>query len=306
LLLGIAYHQLYNKNDFEQWWKIFQYNLHQANVCWLIVSVALMPFNWLLEALKWRLLLKLKVNISVWTAFRAVISGITFGLMTPARVGEYGGRVLFVEEKYRWRAVVATMVSGYSQLLTVVSVGILGMTWFIARFLHWDVLLQGSILALQLTTIVAAVIGYFNIELIRRIVRRIPMLYRQKPLLDGLRILKRYSPQDLSVALGLAFLRYFIFSAQYYFILRFFQLPIGFFQGMAGVATIFLIQTSIPLPPALGLVTRGGVALSVWSFFSANQIAILAAALTIWVINLLFPALLGLIAVFSVNIFKEK
>jgi uncharacterized membrane protein YbhN (UPF0104 family) len=306
LLLGIAYRQLFGKNDFNEWWSAFQYSLHQASVWWLVISVCLMPFNWLLEALKWRLLLKLKVNISVFTAFRAVISGITFGLMTPARVGEYGGRVLFVEAKHRWRAVVATMVSGYSQLITVISVGMLGMTWFIAHFLHWEAWLQRAIVSAQVFLIAFALFGYFNIEFVRRIVRKIPILNRQKPLLNGLRILKRYHPKDLSTALALAFLRYFVFSAQYYFILRFFQLPIGFFEGMAGVATIFLIQTSIPLPPAIGLLTRSGVALSVWSFFSSNHLAILAAALTVWVINLLFPALLGLSAVFGVTIFKEK
>ena len=53
----------------------------------------MMFLNWLVEALKWRYMISKIENISIMTAYRAVLTGITVSTFTPNRIGEYGGRV---------------------------------------------------------------------------------------------------------------------------------------------------------------------------------------------------------------------
>ena len=75
--------------------------------------------------------------------------------------------------------------------------------------------------------------------------------------------------------------------------------------GYAGIATIYLLQTIVPLPAIAGLLVRGSLAVFVWSSFGANEISSLAASFVLWIINLILPALIGTFSLFSVNITKS-
>ena len=71
------------------------------------------------------------------------------------------------------------------------------------------------------------------------------------------------------------------------------------------IATIYLLQTSVPLPPLMGLFVRSEVALFVWGMYSANEIAILAATFGLWILNLLIPALIGTVFMLNINVLKS-
>jgi hypothetical protein len=96
-----------------------------------------------------------------------------------------------------------------------------------------------------------------------------------------------------------------VYSTQYFLLLRFFGIDIGLIPAYFSIAAIFLIQTSIPLPPVMGLLARGNVAVQIWSFFGANQVSILATTFGLWIINLILPALFGTFFIFNVNITKS-
>jgi hypothetical protein len=66
-----------------------------------------------------------------------------------------------------------------------------------------------------------------------------------------------------------------------------------------------LLQTAIPLPPIVGLLARGEVALKIWGISSQNDLSILAATFTLWVINLIIPALIGLVFILRLNFLKS-
>ena len=67
----------------------------------------------------------------------------------------------------------------------------------------------------------------------------------------------------------------------------------------------FFVQASIPLPPVMGLLARGEIALFIWGFFSEDQVAILAATFTLFVINIAIPALFGMAFIVQANILKS-
>ena len=65
------------------------------------------------------------------------------------------------------------------------------------------------------------------------------------------------------------------------------------------------MQTSIPLPPVVGLLARGPVALKVWSTFHDIPIDILSATFTLFIINLTIPAVIGAGFILQTNVMKS-
>ena len=67
-----------------------------VNFGWLL---ALVFVNWGFEAKKWQVLLKPLQPINFFTAFKSVLSGVTLSINTPNRIGEYGGRILYIRKE---------------------------------------------------------------------------------------------------------------------------------------------------------------------------------------------------------------
>jgi hypothetical protein len=233
------------------------------------------------------------------------LGGVTVAIFTPNRVGEYGGRILFLPPEHNWKTVIATMVGSLSQLLVLLSAGLLGITWFSARYLETKPYALPLMLCLGAAFITLLVFLFFNIDVVVPLAKRIPYIHKFKRYLRHLTVLQNYNRAELSGALGYAFLRYLTYCIQYFLLLRFYDIPVGWVPGMAGIASIFFVQASIPLPPVTGLMVRGEIALFTWGLFSDDQLSILAATFSLFVINIAVPALLGLVFIVQTNILKS-
>ena len=305
LLLWAIYAQVLGKDNLTQLWLEFKKQLVGGEIHWLILSIVFLPVNWLLEAQKWRVLLSPVVKIPLWRSLKAIMAGVTVSIFTPNRIGEYGGRILLVDPKHNWHAVVATLVGSLSQLAALLTCGLIGLLYFAWRFLEVELLVLQGIMLLGISLLGLLFFSFFNIDLVIPVVKRLPLVQRFKKQLKFLRVLKKYSSRLLSKALGLSFLRYLTYSVQFFFLLQFFGINAPFLEALAGIATIFLVQTSVPLPPVMGLLTRGQVALFVWSFFEGNEISVLASTYSLFVINLVLPSLIGAIFILKTNVLKS-
>jgi hypothetical protein len=147
--------------------------------------------------------------------------------------------------------------------------------------------------------------GFYNIELVIPVVKKIPQVERFKRFLKHFVVLKNYDSKTLSQALGFAFLRYSVYTIQYLLLLHFFGINVSLIDGISGIATIFILQTSIPLPPLLGLAVRSEIAILVWGVFSSNELSILAATFILWILNLIIPALFGMVFIANINVLKS-
>jgi len=94
LILGFLIYQIKTANSQEDIKYILTQKDWTEKIYLLIFVIVLMPVNWFLESLKWKKLMKSFLNISIKDAIKAVLVGVSFGVVTPARLGEYGGRVL--------------------------------------------------------------------------------------------------------------------------------------------------------------------------------------------------------------------
>lgn len=305
MLSYVIYQQIFTKENSDEIWESFILNLTSDNIHWLIVTIILIPVNWAFETLKWQVLIKGFEDLSFWKSYQGVLTGITFSLFTPNRIGEYGGRILLVKPENNWKAVIATLVGSFSQLLVLLSCGILGLLFFIYLFLEIDQWIWLSIFFVGILFTSMMLFCFYNIDLVIPIVKRIPYAHKLKRFVKHVNVLRNYSSSILSSALMYSFLRYITYTLQYFFMLQFFGINVSMIKGLAGIATIFLLQTSIPLPPIWDLFARGQIALEIWGFSSENEIGILASTFTLWVLNLIIPALIGTILIVRINVLQS-
>ena len=246
-------------------WKAFVAALGRpGNWRYLVLAVALMPLNWLLEARKWQILLNAFLSWPFGRVLRATLAGVSVSAATPNRIGEIGGRLLLAQ-RTEWAGVVASSLLGsLCQWVAFLLVAWPALVYTVGRLPGvvpdglplWLVLPLGPLLIA-----VAAAGGR-------------PLLLR---LLDGfgrrfgrdvteLRAsLKQVNPGRLLAASTLACVRFVLYCTQLYLLLWFFSLELPWWEGMAGIAAIYLVQAGLPLPPGLNLVTRTELGLLLWA-----------------------------------------
>ena len=84
-----------------------------------------MPLNWLIESQKWRFSLRSIFKLSLKDAFSFVFQGIAFGIITSARVGEYGGRIAYLPPEYRTAGTLSTFMCSLSQNIVTIWVALI-------------------------------------------------------------------------------------------------------------------------------------------------------------------------------------
>ena len=92
----------------------------------LIAVFILMIVNWGIEAFKWKLSVQKIQRLTFFTSFKAILSGTSFSVSTPNRVGEYLGRILYMSEGNRLKAISLTIAGSMSQLIITLFMGMLG------------------------------------------------------------------------------------------------------------------------------------------------------------------------------------
>lgn len=299
------YYELLSKDNLGDIAATFWQQVRYSNCWWLAGALLLLPFNWFAEVQKWRFFILRYEPMSRGKAWKAVLAGTSFALFTPNRVGEYGARVLFVRPENQWKALIANVVGSMSQYIVLLLGGVLGSIWFAGHVLEWSPRWQIGAFAVATVPLAVLFYYYFNIRLFIPLAERIPFVRRWQSLSREIHFLEHIERRDLAFVFIWSAFRYAIYSTQYVLLLQFFGIKTGIIAGYAGVATIYLLQTVVPLPALAGLLIRGSLAVFVWSHFGANDVSSLAATFILWIINLILPALIGTFSLFSVNITKS-
>jgi hypothetical protein len=274
---------------------------------WKLVAIILLMFvNWSLETRKWQVLLRHLHKISFWQAFKAILSGLAFALNTPNRIGEYGGRVLFIPEGKRVRAVSLTLAGSFSQVLVTLLLGSFGLFVLSGRIIASAEFssLQIWITALQVLIIFITLIGfiiYFKLSWLVRVIEKIPGIQSYT---RHIAVLEDMHVRVLLQVLLLSLLRYFVFIIQYNLMLQMMQVEMGWWNGFWTVSVLFLLLATLPTIALLELGLRWEYSIMLFGLFSANLLGIYAAATGIWLINLVLPALAGSLFILGVRIFK--
>lgn len=306
LLLGSLWWEFNHTENLGTLWSTFLNHLQTSNGALLAGAIVLMPLNWFVETLKWRQYVLRFEPISLKRALLAVWVGVSFSLFTPNRIGEYGGRVLFIRPQNRWKAVLINLIGNYSQYLILLSLGSVAGIFYLSALgiltAFWlYVFCAGAALALLFLYLL-----YFNIRRMLPLLRRVSKRGWWRALQREGEVLHYFNTTESVQLLGWALLRYVIYSTQYFLLLLFFGIKPGLLVAYTGIALLFLLQTCLPLAPLASLLVRGNLAIWVWLPFGENALSALASSFALWIINLILPALIGTFSLFHVNIDKQR
>jgi uncharacterized membrane protein YbhN (UPF0104 family) len=311
------YYQIIRKDTLSQTWSLIRDGIPlNTLVLTLGIVFLLMILNWSVEAIKWRYLIRKTEKISFWTAFRAVMAGLTVSTFTPNRIGEYFGRVFILKETNPWQGAFMTVVGSFSQFMVTVIVGSIAIVFFafyyipyqlyISEYLFWFLIFLIFIINVFL------LILYFNVKLFEPLLRRLT-LKRWVNLRNHLKVFGVYKGKELFFVLLLSFTRYIVFTLQFFILMKLFLVPIGFCDGLMLIACIYLFMAAVPTIALSELGVRGSLAMFFLNIYFANNYLIgdtadlgaVSAASVIWLINLVIPAIIGGIFVVQLKFFRK-
>lgn len=303
LLIYVLYHQITGRQHINELWGMLQQHLQWENAWLLLLTIALMLVNWGIETLKWQQLLRPLETIPFYRAFKAILCGISLSLFTPNRIGEFGGRVLLLQKASKLQGIALTLLGSMSQLMVNCSIGLIGFALFGIYYATFS-----PQLVLILTSLIAGVlIGvfwlYYRLHYIPRLAKYLPFFERFKQYVD---LLSQFPKSTLSFILLLSMLRYAVYTLQYILLIQFFGVETNWLTAVIMITGIFFIQTIVPSIAIVELGIRGNVALFFWTFVGANTLSILSATFVLWLINLVLPALLGMLVLLSLQLLGKE
>lgn len=301
------YYKIFERSNFSSIKDEFAKMNLQLTAWMLVLIFILMFFNWSLEAMKWKLIVRQLQPLSFWESLKSVFTGVTASLLTPNRVGEFSGRIFFLSEGNRARAVLLTFLGSTAQLLvTIVTAGI-ALIFYLPGYsnFNWQMNLFGMLLILFSALILCAglLVVYFKINWLASFTgkgKRLSKIHKYLSVLNG------FSITELAQILFLSTVRYIVFTIQFYMLLRLFGVAIGFAEGCMMIVLTFFTITFVPTIGLSELGVRGTASLAFVGLLSTNNIGILAATLLLWIINIAIPAVLGSVFAFRLNFFKVQ
>ncbi|MGB0805568.1 MAG: lysylphosphatidylglycerol synthase domain-containing protein [Salibacteraceae bacterium] len=278
----------------------------QGRIWMLILAIFLMLVNWGLETLKWRYLILKIENLSFLRAFKAVLSGVTVSVFTPNRIGEYAGRVVYINHGDRIVAALITVISSLSQLLVTLLVGAFCLLFYFEKY-QTDVVGSLSIyigIQLYVVLFVLSILTFINTSFLSILLSRIKFLADRFQ--KYIEVFSYYTQGDLLKVLGISLLRYSVFSVQYFLLLTFFDVGISLVEALILIPVYFITLTAIPTITLAELGVREVVAITVFAVISTNEIGMVSTSFAIWCINLAIPALIGVVFVLQARLFKTS
>ena len=282
LLTGwYLFRRIYPHKDY-----FFSVCLEQAgrHSLWLpFLSLGLMFPNWWLETVKWKQALQKIRPTEMKQALLGVLSGISWGIFSPNRSGEFIGRLAFVPSGQRWEAMNLHLALSACQQLVTFAAGIVPAWYF---FQHHP-------LHLPFFWISAGTLGVLGLLFLFRN----SLLVFVQPLAAATRdVFSRLNKKDWILFLSLSVVRYLLFCVQFFFLLHFFGIPLSSAQAIPLIFLNFFLVSLIPSFALTEIGVRGAVALVVFQGLYVNPAQVISASLALWMINLGLPSLAGMAA----------
>jgi hypothetical protein len=307
LLSWSLYVQLMHQPDLLHRWQQVTQSWQQPGF-WL--ACLLMLCNWGIESVKWQVLMAHLQPISFITAFKSVLAGCSITMLTPNRVGEYGGRILFVQEGNRIKAISLTIAGSISQLLVTLLLGCCGLIFL--RFSSHNTLLHlpvlphfwGDVLIYLCVTITLVLaLFYTRLGWLVRLLQKLPALQK---VVTHIKVLDEFSNKQLFKVLAWSFIRYLVFIIQYMLLLQVMGVQLAAVTCFWLISVFYLVMAIAPTIGFAELPVRVTASWILMQYYTSNELGVGAASLAIWMINLVIPAIAGSLLILGIKIVKEK
>lgn len=270
------------------------------NIFLLVIITLLTPVNWAFEAWKWQKLASKVEEISFWEAYKAVLIGLTFSTATPMMIGDYAGKILMLKTDKRLEGIGAILLGNSLQMYVSLLFGTISYLFFVIWANPSPLFLHISTITFLTICLVFGVFLGFNLSNINAFLSKNQFFEYLKKYLG---VLENYTLLELRTLFVIATSRYFVFSLQFVLMFKVFQINLPISVLLVGVGIIFLTKTLISVLNALGdLSIRELTSIYYFGFFGANIAAISSATFMIWLVNVLFPILIGSIFILQLKL----
>ena len=306
LLITVA-HQLQRQPDWKQsLQKMFSVSGLAQN--WKLPGMfALMIVNWGIESFKWKIALQPIQQISYGRAFKAILAGTCVASFTPNRIGEYMGRMLFVEPGNKMVSIAPTVLCSMAQMLITLAAGSVGIYYYsgLQNTMQTGWLSPAffrSVIIITTSALLFLSLIYFRFD---PLIKRLNGWFKKR---KKNFILPGQFPLSTRVSiLFLSVIRYMVFITQYYLLFSLFGIPLMAKQVFTGVSTMFVVMAAVPTLTFLtDLGFRWAAGIQVFQVYTSNTAGILAVSLAIWLINLIIPALVGSLLILRIKFFRSQ
>jgi hypothetical protein len=215
-----------------------------------------------------------KVTFFEWAvlkSYKSVLIGQAFAFFTPARSGDYVGRILLLPPGSKIKGVAQLAWSSYAQLIITISIGSIAL-FFNLPFFPW-------IKWFMPLGLIAALFVYFHPGQFKGWLNKINQLQIENKLKLNL--------------LGLSFLKYMIFVLQYTWAVKMLNIPIAPIDLWIALGVLFLLLSIIPSISLTDLVIRGQIIVVLLEPYYNNSLMLICLSTIIWAVNFLLPAIIG-------------
>lgn len=299
--------QVKNQPHLDESWQKIKTSFNSPLLINLVAVVVLMLVNWSLEAIKWKYAVEQVQKISFLKSLKAIFSGVSFSVTSPNRMGEYLGRVLYMDDGNRLKVISLTILGSISQLMITLFFGITGLLVLKEKIIDsgisgwptWlNMVIIGSSVALFFLTLF-----YFRLGWLIKWIDKLPVLKKYGWLIIEL---EKLDATMLVKLLSVSALRYLVFGLQYYLLIRFFGVEVNWWQSFWAMAIVFFIMAVIPTIALFEIVQKLYVTREIFAIFTVNTLGIGLVTSTIWFINLVVPAVIGSLFILGIKIFRKE
>lgn len=268
----------------------------------LYLVFLLMGLNLFTETVKWKIVMRPLEKISLLQSFTAVLTGIAVSFFVPNRSGEFVGRVLYLDNADKIKASIVTVLASIGQLVITLSAGSLCLA----------VYFKNSVSSAILYYPLCAILFLVAVGLIFMFIyfpywgARFASLKILNKFSEYTSVLNLYRPKDFAVVLVLSMLRYLVFVHQYYLLQKIFFPATPYVETIQMISIIYLALAIIPTFALSEIGVRSSVALYYLGSIISNPVSITLATLSIWIINIAIPSVIGSVFFLSVRFRNGK
>jgi len=259
--------------------------------------------NIYLQYSKWRLtceqVLQEKKKSKLLTS---LFYGFSAGTITPLRVGEYFGRAIVFKNKSLIQVTVATLIDKFFPLMIVAFIGSVTSILFFYFYFNTSIYLT-----LSLFIVLFTLFYFFAMLLLSRrfwnsiFFSRIKKITRFQSVIEKLQVLKSLDRIYFYRMTIISLLFYFCFLLQLAILVSAFSHNYNFINYIWAGNLIMFAKTVIP-PISLGeLGIREGASVYFLTQFGETASTAFNASIFLFIINLLIPALVGLVLLLKRN-----
>lgn len=274
-----------------------------ANYLLIAVALVMVVPNVFLQYWKWNLTCSSILNYNnrkkiVFSLFQ----GFAAGAFTPFRLGEYFGRAFPFKEKTLLQVTIASLIDKFFPLTIVAFLGALSSILFI--HIYYEVTIYITVV---LFIVVFAIFyflillltdpGFWNNFLFNKI-REIKKLHR---IFNKFNFLKNLNRKYLIKMFSISFLFYLCFVSQFVILVTAFNHQFNPADYFWAAALVMFTKTFFPAVSLSELGIREGVSVFFLGVMGVGAASAFDAALFLFFINILIPAIIGSVLLFKKN-----